>query len=156
MYVCALCIYRSLRKPNLLDDPIYGCDIDSSCIPNIIQHFHNIVHFLCHSDCFIFASRLHIGPKTICPFILFICHFNSFRRCSFTSSRLTFFSDSFGHSSSSTCSVPLLLLSSLNFVFTFYSHSLNFDGKKTILPEKSAQIVFVNVNQMRWKKEYIA
>lgn len=65
-------IYRCVRKPNLLDDPIYGCDIDSSCIPNIIQHFHNIVHFLCHSDCCICLS-LTLRPKNnshllICPF----------------------------------------------------------------------------------------
>lgn len=116
VWVC-LCAFTTLclslsfpvQKPNLLNDPIYGCDIDSSCIPNIIQHFHNIVHFLCHSDCLICLSFTLRSKKPICArlsfsFAISILFVDVSLMLILFLQFSSFSLDSFGHSSSSTCS----------------------------------------------------
>lgn len=130
MCVCAFTA-RSLRNnKNLLgSNPIYGCDIDLSCIPNIIQHFHI-------TSCISFAI----------PIATFATHsLTQANRCPFRSSH---FDSLLGSSSlvSSNSSLNISILWSFFIVislwfhfirlFAFFSHS-----RILFLPENSAQIV---------------
>lgn len=142
MCVCAFTA-RSLRNnKNLLgSNPIYGCDIDLSCIPNIIQHFHI-------TSCISFAI----------PIATFATHsLTQANRCPFRSSHFdSLLGSSSFVSSNSSLNISILwsffIVISLWFhfirLFAFFSHSLIL-----FFAWKQRTNCFVNVNQMRWREK---
>lgn len=127
-----------LRAQNLLDDPIYGCDIDLSCIPNIIQHFHIT---LCISFCsfrllcwliVLFHHLLLVVDRPFFSSVILVCmRFFSLRF------RSTF--RFYGHSSSSS------LFNSISSVCSRFFFSLF----STFFACKQRTNCLVNVNQIR-------
>lgn len=113
--MCLCRAFTALRESNRLGDPIYGCDIDLSCIPNIIQHFHIT---LCISFAIPIATRATFSVSFFFALVLaqpIVLLIRTIDIHSFVQ-RFRFF----GHSSSSFLWFRFIRL------FAFFSHSSYF------------------------------